>query len=61
MTTITEAENEQDALDWLVGLGWQMVHGPDIAPGTARVERTDYGQVTLERRVQDAPTNIGYG
>ena len=32
MTTITEADVEQAALDWLVGLGWQVAHGPDIAP-----------------------------
>ena len=31
-----------------------MAHGPDIAPDTPGAERTDYGQVVLERRVQDA-------
>ena len=34
--------------------GWQVAHGPDIAPGTPNAERTDYGQVVLERRVQDS-------
>ena len=28
MTTITEADVEQAALDWLVGLGWQTARGP---------------------------------
>ena len=54
MTTITEAEVEQATLDWMSGLGWQVAHGPDIAPGTPNAERTDYGQVALERRLLDA-------
>ena len=61
MTTITEAEVEQAALDWLKGLGWQVAHGPDIAPGTPNAERTDYGQVVLERRVQDALVQLNPG
>ena len=31
MTTITEADVEQAALDWLSALGWQTAYGPDIA------------------------------
>ena len=54
MTTITEAEVEQAALDWLSALDWKVAHGPDIAPGMPNAERTDYGQVVLERRVQDS-------
>ena len=47
MTIITEAEVEQAALDWLKGLGWQVAHGPDIAPSTPNADRDDYGQVVL--------------
>ncbi len=54
MTTITEADVEQAALDWLSGLGWQVVHGPDIHPDTPKAERSDFGQVVLERRLRDA-------
>ena len=54
MTSITEADVEQAALDWLSALGWQVAHGPDIAPGTPNAERGDFGQVVLERRVQDS-------
>ena len=54
MTILTEADVEQAALDWLATLGWQVAHGPDIAPGTPNAERTDYGQVVLERRVPDS-------
>ena len=46
MTTITEADVEQIALDHLASLGWQTAHGPDI-------ER-DYSQVILEQRLRDA-------
>ena len=54
MTTLTEADVEQAALDWLSALGWKVAHGPDIAPGTHNAERSDYGQVVLECRVRDS-------
>ena len=54
MTTITEADVEQAALDWLSALGWKVAHGPDIAPDTPNVERSDYGQVVLGQRLRDA-------
>ena len=63
MTTLTEAHVERAALDWLEGLGWRIAHGPDlsaceaqagIAPDTANAERSNYGEVVLERRVRDA-------
>ena len=53
MTTITEADVEQAALDWLADMGWQVAHGPNIAPDTPNAERDDYGQVVLERRLRD--------
>ena len=54
MTTLTEADVESAALEWLSALGWRTAHGPDIAPGMPNAERDDYGQVALERRVRDA-------
>ena len=54
MSTITEADVEQAALDWLSALGWRVVHGPGIAPEAPNAEHEDYGQVVLERRVRDA-------
>ena len=54
MTTLTEADVEQVALEWLGGLGWQVAHGPNIAPDSLNAERDDYGQVILERRLRDA-------
>ena len=58
MTTITEAVVEEAALAWLRGLGWRVAHGPDIAPDAPNAERGDYGQVVLERRLQDALTEL---
>ena len=49
-----EADVEQAALDWLSALGWQVAHGPGIAPDTPNTELTDYGQMVLERRLRDA-------
>ena len=54
MTTITEADVEAAALDWLSGLGWRTAHGPDIAPDTPNAERDDYDRVALERRLRNA-------
>ena len=49
MTSLTEADVEAAALEWLRDLGWQTVHGPDIGPGAAGEERAGYGAVVLER------------
>jgi len=51
---VTESVVEQAALAWLEGTGWQLVYGPDIAPGEPAAERENYAQVILERRLRDA-------
>ena len=61
MTTITEAVVEEAALGWLSDLGWQVAHGPDIAPDTPNAERGDYSQVVLERRLRDALAALNPG
>ena len=50
----TESVVEEAALAWLEGLGYTILHGPDIAPGEPFAERDDYGQVVLERRLRQA-------
>ncbi len=50
--TFTESEVEDATLEWLERLGWQVAHGPDIAPHAADSERTDYGVVILESRLR---------
>ena len=54
MTVFTESTVEDAALTWLESLGWNVAHGPDIAPDTPSAERDDYGAVVLERRLRDA-------
>ena len=54
MATLTEADAEAVALEWLAAIGWQIAYGPDIALDTPGAERDDYGQVMLERRRRDA-------
>ena len=61
MTTLTEADVEQAALEWLRDLGWQLAHGPNIAPETPAAERDDYGQVVLERRLREALADLNPG
>ena len=58
MTTLSEADVEQVALDWLNLIGWTVTHGREIAPDTAGAERADYGQVVLERRLRDALSEL---
>ena len=50
----TESEVEDAALDWLAGCGWNVTHGPDIAPDSPGSERADYGVVVLEGRLRGA-------
>ena len=45
-------------LSWLEGLGWNVAHGPDIAPDTLGEERAEYGEVVLERRLRDTLTRL---
>ena len=43
---------EQAALDWLDGLGYEILSGLTIAPGGPAAERSDYKQVFLFDRLQ---------
>ena len=50
MTAVTESEVEDAALEWLEGLGWEVGHGPHIAPHSSVSERTVYTEVILATR-----------
>jgi type I restriction enzyme, R subunit len=50
----SESVVEQAALAWLEAGGWQIAHGPDIAPDMPASERADYGEVVLAQRLLDA-------
>ena len=54
MPVLSESIVEQVALAWLADIGWNVAHGPDIAPDTQGAERSDYGEVVLSRRLRDA-------
>ena len=51
-TTLSESDAEELALDWPEGPGWRTPHGPNIGPDWPNAERSDFGQVVLERRLQ---------
>lgn len=58
MTGITEPMLEDTCLDWLEELGWNRIHGPDIAPDTPSAERSSYSEVILKARLRGALARI---
>jgi type I restriction enzyme R subunit len=54
MTPVDESVIEQAALAWLEALGYNILYGPEIAPGEPAAEREDYEQVILESRFSQA-------
>lgn len=50
----TESTVEEAALIYLERLGYAILHGPDIGPGGDREERTQWDQVVLVGRLEDA-------
>ena len=54
----TESTVEEAALELLSGLGYTIVHGPDIAPGELLAERTEYSDVLLQGRLKGALARI---
>jgi type I restriction enzyme R subunit len=43
---------EQPAIEWLEGVGWDFVHGPDIAPDGQAPERETWRDVVLSGRLK---------
>lgn len=54
MTIFGESTVEEIALAWLESLGWQVADGPDMAPDPNAIDRVDYGEVLLGRRLRRA-------
>ena len=54
MARITESEVEDAALEWLAGLGYAVVYGPDIGPESPAPERGSYDDVLLAGRLRKA-------
>lgn len=44
---MTEEQLEQECLQWFAKGGWEIAHGPDLAPDGVTTERVDYRQVLL--------------
>ena len=49
-----ESTVEDAALSWFEGLGYTVLHGPNIAPGEPLSERDFFHDVTLPRRLREA-------
>src|SRR5436189_4738180 len=47
-----DAYAEQPTLAWLEELGWERVHGPDIAPDGGTPERAHWSDVVLKARLR---------
>ena len=58
MTSLSESTVESAALAWLRKLGWNVAHGPNIAPDTVGSERDDYAGVVLRPRLHAALTHL---
>ena len=51
---IAESGVEEVCLDYFADLDWEVLFGPEIAPGEARAERSSYREVILEDRLRSA-------
>jgi len=56
LTNFTESVVEAAALDWLAALGYEVLHGPEIAVGAPGAERSgaNYRDIVLEGRLRNA-------
>jgi len=57
----TESDVEAAALKWFRELDYQILHGPEIAPGEPAAERDSYEQVVLEGRLREALARLNTG
>jgi type I restriction enzyme R subunit len=52
--TLNESDLELAVLDWFQQLGYQLLFGPEIAPGEPGAERSGWGDVVLVDRLRQA-------
>jgi len=55
---MSESTVEEATLEWLDSLGYEVLYGPDIAPGEPAAERANYEEVVLPERLRSALTRI---
>ena len=58
MTSFTESEVEEAALEILSDLGYKILHGPEIAPDGLYPERQSYSDVVLTERLRNAISRL---
>jgi type I restriction enzyme R subunit len=58
---LTEDQLEQEALGWLTEVGYQPLHGPDIAADGPTPERASYREIVLSGRLRQALTRLNPG
>ncbi len=58
MGSLTEREVEDTALEWLAGMGYAVLHGPDIGPEGQAPERGSHDDVLLIARLRSALTRL---
>ena len=61
MVVLNEDSYEQEILSWLESLGWDIYHGPDIAPDTRNPLRENYRDVLIPSFVSDALVKLNPG
>ncbi|MEJ7872387.1 MAG: type I restriction endonuclease, partial [Rubrobacteraceae bacterium] len=61
MTSVNESVVEEAALDWFAELGYETLHGPEIAPDEPGAERTSYADVVLIGRLRSALARLNPG
>lgn len=57
-TKFTESTVEEAVLEWVVGLAYTVLYGPEIAPEEPAAERESFGEVLLLERLRDAIARI---
>ncbi len=58
--SFTENTVEEAALEIIEGLGYTILHGPNIAPGEMFAERTNYSDAVLVGRLREALSRINH-
>jgi type I restriction enzyme R subunit len=56
--SVTESTVEDAALHWFEGMGYSILHGPDIAPGEPSAQRADFSEVVLANRLRSALSRL---
>lgn len=58
MPSFAECTVEEAVLEWVDGLTYSVIHGPEIGPGEISTERESFGDVLLVERLRDALARV---